>query len=532
MQTLWKVFQQKPVVQGDAQLLHAFVRHKSEEAFSSLVQRHGGMVLGVCQRILGHTQDAEDAFQATFLVLARKAGSLHGNSTLGPWLYGVARRVAMKARSKRPHQTSLNELDCFHEVEEASDMATSKEWSELRPIIDDEIARLPGHYQEVVILCQINGLTKQEAARQLGCPEGTVSSRLMRARELLQTRLTRRGIALTSLGMLDLTLLASPVTAQLVQRTVSTAMQVALGASLTAGISTSVLTLAQGATQAMFMTKLKLAALGLTVIGGLSLGTTYVAGGWGQDKPGKGNSTSAIKPALPLPGSSTGKSNSEPAGNLPDTALTHAKLNKIDPIVSNMFSENPSLAEGLASMERQAGIQCIVDSSAFRKIFVDFDQKLLREQQVSLPRMPNQSVSTVLHALLDNLQYQQQSLPCTYMIRQGTLVIVPKSFIAEAANEIEVAFNTRNEDIDLAQALERLSDESGVSIILDPRSKPTATDCKVNTTFRNIKLINAVKLLANMADLTVINIDGALYVSTSENSRKVQEEVNRDLPKQ
>lgn len=532
MQTLWQVFQQKPASQGDAQLLYAFVRHKSEEAFSSLVQRHGGMVLGVCQRILGHSQDAEDAFQATFLVLARKAGSLHGNSTLGPWLYGVARRVALKARSRRSSLTSLNELDSHHEVEEASDMATSKEWSELRPIIDDEIARLPGHYQEVVILCQINGLTKQEAARQLGCPEGTVSSRLMRAREMLRTRLTKRGIALTSLTLLDLSLLTNPVTAQLAQRTISTAMQVALGASLTAGVSTSVLTLAQGATQAMFMTKLKLAALGLTVIGGLSLGTRYVAGGWGQDKPGKASNTAAIKPAsLPL-SKSASKTNSEIAGNLPDTAATHARLNKVDPIVSNMFSENPSLADGLDKLERQAGVQCIVDSSAFRKIFVDFDQKLLREQQVSLPRMPNQSVSNVLHALFENLQYQNQSIPSTYMIRQGTLVIVPKSFISEAANEIEVAFSTRNEEMDLVNALERLSDESGVSIILDPRSSQTARECKVNTTFRNIKLINAVKLLANMADLTVINIDGALYVSSYENSRKVQEEVNRDLPKQ
>lgn len=411
-------------------------------------------------------------------------------------------------------------------------MATSREWSELRPIIDDEIARLPGHYQEVVILCQINGLTKQEAARQLGCPEGTVSSRLMRAREILQTRLTRRGIALTSMAMLELTLLASPVAAQLAQRAVSTAMKIALGTSLSAGVSTSVLTLAQGATQAMFMTKLKLAAIGLTALGGLSLGTSYVAGGWGQDKPGKGSNGAAIKPATSAPSNSANKNTSESAESLPETAATQAKLNKIHPVVSAMFSENPSLADGLANLEKQAGVQCIVDSSAFRKIFVDFDQKLLREQQVSLPRMPNQSVSTVLHALLDNLQYQQQSLPCTYMIRQGTLVIVPKSFISEAANEIEVAFNTRNENIDLAQALERLSDETGVSIILDPRSKPTAMDCKVNTTFRNIKLINAVKLLANMADLTVINIDGALYVSTYENSRKVQEEVNRDLPKQ
>ncbi|MFT3880562.1 MAG: sigma-70 family RNA polymerase sigma factor [Gemmatales bacterium] len=284
MRTLWQVILHKPSSRSDAALLHSFVESKSEEAFSALVERHGGMVLGVCQRVLGHSQDAEDAFQATFLVLAQKAARLHGNSSLGPWLYGVAQRVAMKARSKRPVRAPYDEE--FAAAPEDHPM----NGEELRPIIDEEIARLPDHYRSVFVLCELQELTKAEAARQLSVPEGTVSSRLMRAREILRGRLLQRGVTLGSLAALDGLLVPGSVSAHLAQTAVSTAMKVALGTTLSASVSSTVLHLAQGATPAMVLSKLQMAAVGLVLATGLSVGTGYVAGGWGQEK-------NAAKPA-------------------------------------------------------------------------------------------------------------------------------------------------------------------------------------------------------------------------------------------
>lgn len=529
MRTLWQVFQHKPIVRSDAHLLSAFVHDKSEEAFTDLVHRHGGMVLGVCQRILGHSQDAEDAFQAAFLVLAQKAPSLHGDSPLGPWLYGVARRVAMKARSRRQALLPLTDSEQPDAHEETTSMATSMEWSELRPIIDEEIAHLPGHYQTVLILCQLDGLTKIEAAKQLGCPEGTISSRLMRAREMLRTRLTKRGIALTSLTLLDALLASSPVSAQLTQNTLGLAMKVALGISLSAGVSTSVLTLAQGATQAMFITKVKMVAAGLVLVTGLSLGTSYVAGGWGQDKQSNSGKqpTSAVKPK-DAPKSSEIALESKSTAKSMESASALIELGKVDSNLAVVFNDEMTLDDRLAYLESQTGLACIIDSEAFREGFSDFDQKLLREQKTKLPRMTNQTTSTLIHAMLDNLQYQQQPVPSTFLVRRGTLVIVPKAYVTNAASKIQVAFDARPQEVDLILALERLSQDTGVSIILDPRAKPNASDCKVNINFRNLKLINAVKLLANMAELTVINIDGALYVSTSENCKKMEDEIQRD----
>jgi RNA polymerase sigma factor (sigma-70 family) len=171
------------------------------------------MVRGVCRRILDNLSDAEDAFQATFLVLFRSAGSLRVGSSLGPWLYGVARRVALRARADRVRRGVVE-----GRVGERAgqDPAADACRGEVQSIIDEEIGRLPERYRGPVILCLLEGLTYDEASRRLGCPIGTVGVQLSRAREMLRARLTRRGIAPTSAA---LALLPSadcaPVSAQL-----------------------------------------------------------------------------------------------------------------------------------------------------------------------------------------------------------------------------------------------------------------------------------------------------------------------------
>jgi RNA polymerase sigma factor (sigma-70 family) len=181
---------------ADSQLLHRFVDGGGldrEDAFAALVDRHGPMVLKVCRRMLPTPADAEDAFQAVFLVLARKAGSLREAETLKPWLYGVTVRTAQEARRRAARRRSLEERataarPLSYEPPDGAD-------DEILRVLDEEITRLPLRYREPILACELEGASRQDAALRLGLPEGTLSSRLARGRALLRHRLTRRGIA-------------------------------------------------------------------------------------------------------------------------------------------------------------------------------------------------------------------------------------------------------------------------------------------------------------------------------------------------
>jgi RNA polymerase sigma factor (sigma-70 family) len=179
----------------DERLLHDYVTGQDAAAFAAIVRRHGAMVLGVCRRVLHHEHDAEDAFQATFVVLLHKARSLTRPKLLGNWLYGVAYRTALKARlaAVRRRQRERPIVN-----EPPAKTANEAVWNDLRPILDDELHRLPEKYRAPVVLCYLEGQTTQEAARTLGCPKGTVLSRLARARQQLRGRFSRRGLALST----------------------------------------------------------------------------------------------------------------------------------------------------------------------------------------------------------------------------------------------------------------------------------------------------------------------------------------------
>ena len=185
---------------NDDQLLTRFFTAREDAAFSLLLERHGPLVYGVCRRVLGDASDAEDAFQATFLVLVRKGGSLRDPARLASWLYGVAYRTACKAkgkaalRTRSERQASEMPTTKMPKTAEAGDMTLE----ELRSILDDEISRLPEKYALPLVLCYLEGKTNAEAAAQLGWPEGSISRRLSRARELLKSRLAKRGLALSA----------------------------------------------------------------------------------------------------------------------------------------------------------------------------------------------------------------------------------------------------------------------------------------------------------------------------------------------
>jgi RNA polymerase sigma factor (sigma-70 family) len=193
--------------EADARLVERFLARRAEaeevartadEAFEALVTRHGPMVWGVCRRVLRDPADAEDAFQATFLVLFRRAGSVRFGNSLGPWLYGVARRIALRARADRARRgAGEGRVGDRPGRDPAADACRN----EVRSVIDEEVGRLPERYRAPVVLCLLEGLKYDEAARRLGCPVGTVGVRLSRGREILRTRLTRRGVAPASAAL-------------------------------------------------------------------------------------------------------------------------------------------------------------------------------------------------------------------------------------------------------------------------------------------------------------------------------------------
>src|SRR6266542_4317547 len=239
---------------ADSDLLNRYVRHKDEAAFEALLRRHGPMVMGVCRRVLHSSHDAADAFQATFLVLVRKASTLRNPGLLGNWLYGVAYRTALEAR-KAAAKRRAKEAKMVPQTETPTD-----DWADLRPVLDQELERLPEEYRAVLVLCDLEGKTRKEAARQLGCPEGTVASRLATARSTLAKRLARYGLAISG-GTLA-TLLSQNASACVPAAVLSSAIEAATvfarGTTATAGIvSTKVAALTEGVLKTLLLNKLK-----------------------------------------------------------------------------------------------------------------------------------------------------------------------------------------------------------------------------------------------------------------------------------
>jgi RNA polymerase sigma factor (sigma-70 family) len=258
--------------EGDTALLERFAATRDEAAFATLVCRHGPMVLGVCRQLLPTEQDAEDVFQATFLVLARKARSIRRQEALAGWLHRVAQNLARTARARAAARR------CLPMSSEPADLpapATENEWREWRPILHEEVARLPAKYRAPVVLCYLEGKTSEQAAQELGWPSSSVRVQLCRARDMLRGRLERRGLAL-SVEALAVGLCcreaAAALPPQLLAATVRDAGAFAAGELLT-GTAAS---LATGMLRGLALSRLKL-ALALVLPATLVLGVAVAA---------------------------------------------------------------------------------------------------------------------------------------------------------------------------------------------------------------------------------------------------------------
>jgi RNA polymerase sigma factor (sigma-70 family) len=253
---------------ADHELLKRFVGEKDEAAFAVLVERHGRMILGVCRRALGSAHDAEDACQTTFLVLAQKASSIRKTTSLPSWLHGVASRVAANLKRER-----LRRCRRDHESHRPPipDPAAEVSWREVQTALDEELERLPERWRAPLILCHLEGRTRDEAAQQLGLTVPCLHGRLVRGRNALCKALTRRGIALsaallaTAVGQGVSRAALSPA---LVLDTAKAAVLLSGGRALDTGlVSTEILSLAQEVIRNMFLTKLKVGAAALLCAG-------------------------------------------------------------------------------------------------------------------------------------------------------------------------------------------------------------------------------------------------------------------------
>lgn len=250
---------------GDGELLARYRAARDQDAFGALVRRHGPMVFGVCNRVLRDAHAADDAFQATFLVLAKKADAVRPPDRLAPWLYGVAVRTAMKARGRAARRQQVEAHYAATNANRTS--APEGEGTDLLPVIDEQLNALPEKYRAPLVLCALQGLNKAEAAERLGLPEGTVSSRLARARDMLRDRLARRGVVVPAVA------LGALLTAEQLRAAVPHPLATAgaeLGAS-SVSVPHAVLTLSNEVLRSMTWLKLKAlcaVALSVTLAGG------------------------------------------------------------------------------------------------------------------------------------------------------------------------------------------------------------------------------------------------------------------------
>jgi RNA polymerase sigma factor (sigma-70 family) len=534
---------------SDRQLLDCFKRQRDEAAFSALVQRYGPMVLGVCRRILQNPEDAEDAFQATFLVLARKAGSVRWQESAGNWIYGVASRVARKARARavrhRARETVVTIPACRDELtlmgeptSHESDPAEAAARRDLFRVVDEELSRLPAKLRQAIVLCYLQGKSNTEAARDLCQPSGSMSRHLARARERLRKRLTDRGVVLSGaafLAILENQSLCLTVPKPLGQATAQAALDFASGSAAAGALSTQSIALAEGVLKSMFLAKVKLVAVILLSTGLLGLGVGGVGPGLARQgkkpvnpqKPAAGSTTEQPKAQDPnniVPsgaGAAAASPAPDPKPHTAGAAETRAALGKLVDLPVG-FEPNTPLREATEFLGDRYKVQIIFDDPAFKR---DLSIDNMSEQPVKLPKLSGLTLSQVLQLLATQVN-------ATYLVRPNHILITthmrsnPKAWqrsrfvgAQEIAPPVTISF--QNDPID--QALGKLSDLTGINIVLDYRCIEKAANGVVTTNLTNVPLDTAVKLLADMVELDAVALDSALYVTSPDNASNLRQ---------
>jgi RNA polymerase sigma factor (sigma-70 family) len=458
IRTLWTIGTSGAL--DDRTLLSRYARHQGDvsgEAFRVLVVRHGPMVLRVCRRILGSHQDAEDAAQAVFLVLARKATSIRVEGSVAPWLHGVARRVAAKARGRtatlrRAETHTISAIASLRgrggEGEPAPDV---EEWE----AIHEEVDRLPEKYRTPVVLCYLQGLTYEQAASRIGCPVGTIRVRLSRARDKLRGRLERRGFGQERLGavgwfMRDPAEVLGPDAANVaeglqgggawVDATVKAARALSMGRDAMAGtVSASVFSLYEGGIRSMLIRAWRTAALwllaaGLTGAGAIALG----AGGTGQGGQEKGVNTKSRPTAANVRQQEPVK---EPAVDLdsPET-LRKETERRVNAAKQRLEAQKAYYEEGRITIDR----------------FIDASRQLMLAETTASSTKDQRLAAAKAHwdRVAEVLQREQAEL----VIGRGTVADVAEAILAHENAAFEYLLIRQSKAPDEIQALRQRVD--------------------------------------------------------------------------
>jgi RNA polymerase sigma factor (sigma-70 family) len=514
----------------DGQLLGRFVAHHDETAFSELLQRHGRLVWSVCCRVLSHGPDAEDAFQATFLVLVRKAASVGRRESVRSWLYGVASRVAVRARQAQRKRAGQ---DLLQDIASAAGPSAEPVWHDVRPVLDEELNRLPEKYRLPVILCYLEGKTSDEAADALGYPRGTIASRLARARDRLRSRLTRRGLTLSAAAM------AAAMTQHAGAVEVPTALIKTTGDTVSIQVSTTGTTvgvmtppavvLAEGVIKAMIVTKLKTGVVLLLALCLLGTGAGLAAWEAGA-KPGQGKNA---VPATPAPADQAAKKEAEPApktdaaeDKVPDPPRDLEIADRLKRRVKFNGADDPkaTFIEVLDILAKRFDLTFSVNEKAFTAENVADVLKYEVANPNPIPEMQAR-LDTVLRQILARVPAESGA---TWIIRNDLIEIT-----TQAALKAELGRKEHDTVLPLVhaalikqpleEALKQLVDGTGYNLVVDTRAADKAK-IAVTATLKNVPLDTAMRVLADMADLQPALLDNVLYVTTRENATRIEAE--------
>jgi RNA polymerase sigma factor (sigma-70 family) len=460
-------FRSEAAASTDGELLDRFLADRDEAAFAALVRRHGPMVFGVCRRTLRNEADAEDAFQATFLVLARKADAVRPRDRVGYWLYGVAYNTARKARvsNRRRLARERRVTDHFRRT------STPGESDRLGEVLDIELNRLPDKYRETVVLCDVEGHALADAAQRLACPLGTVASRLARAREILRRNLSRRGLAAGAVAAL---LAPGAAAVSVSTRLIKTTALAATGAG---PVSTHVFSLAEGVMHAMFLSKVKsgLAAVAAAAIlvAGIGNGSALVFGG--QEKPVKPPADSKTeKPVKP------GADSAKPVKPGADPAKPGDKPTKpVNPDVKKLggFSgtvKSVDAAKGSITISATKG-----DTS------IDRTFEVAKEAHVSVDGKET-NLNDVKAGLRANVKLSEDQKTAVAIGCEGPTVIGELKEVAADKKTLKVAVSVPTDKTDKTSP--RKTEEQTIKVaedarvIADGQKKATLSDLKAGST--------------------------------------------------
>ncbi|WP_165247881.1 RNA polymerase sigma factor [Paludisphaera soli] len=394
------------------ELLERFARHGDQAAFEAIVARHGPMVLGVCRRVLADSADVDDAFQATFLVLVRRAGTLGRDDVVAAWLHGVATKVARRARMDRARRRARERGGLAVEPgrePESPDFA-------LREVVDEEIGRLPWKYRAPVVLCYLEGLTHEEAAARLGWPIGSVKGRLARARASLASRLGRRGVTAGAAALATERLGSAAVPEALAAAVSLAARRVAQGVAWNVVLSDPVSRLTKGASESMTATQLTaaaLAAVALATAAGVGIAAARSEGP--APRGGAPPTVSASDDAAASPSASTSRADGLPGSSRDQDPRSAGILAKLDePLSMNFPSETP--LEDVLKYVKQAtqtpadnGIPIYVDPIGLKEA----DKTTTSPVSIDLDGVP----------LRRTLQILLKQIDLVYYVEDGILVI-------------------------------------------------------------------------------------------------------------